>query len=72
MCYCFSIGGIALGCEAKALTATIYIDYGFETTHSLFKIPVNIDNDIIEIHIVVVFKNTEFDNVFCSLTWFHH
>ena len=45
MCYCFSIGGIALGCAATALAATVYIDYGFETTHSLFKIPVNIDND---------------------------
>ena len=45
MCYCFSIGGIALGCAATALAATIYIDYGFETTHSLFKIPVNSDND---------------------------
>ena len=42
MCYCFSIGGIALGCAATALAATVYIDYGFETTHSLFKIPVNI------------------------------
>ena len=41
MCYCFCIGGIALGCAATALAATIYIDYGFEKTHSLFKIPVN-------------------------------
>ena len=46
MCYCFSIGGIALGSAATALAATTYIDYGFEkTTHSLFKIPANIDND---------------------------
>ena len=52
MRYCFSIRGIALGCAAKALTATIYIDYGFETTHSLSKIPVN----IVEIHIAVVSK----------------
>ena len=56
MRYCFSIRGIALGCAAKALTATIYIDYGFETTHSLSKIPVN----IVEIHIAVVSKNILF------------
>ena len=45
MCYCFSISGIALGCAATALAATIYIDYGFEITHSLFIISGNIYND---------------------------
>ena len=37
--------GIAIGCAATALAATIYSEYDFETTHSLFKIPVDTDND---------------------------
>ena len=43
--YCWKKGGISLGCAATALAATIYSEYDFETTHSLFKIPVDTDND---------------------------
>jgi len=43
--YCWNKGGISLGCAATALAATIYSEYDFETTHSLFKIPVDTDND---------------------------
>ena len=43
--YCWDNDGIAIGCAATALAATIYSEYDFETTHSLFKIPVDTDND---------------------------
>ena len=43
--YCWSKDGVAVGCAATALAATIYSEFDFETTHSLFKIPVDTEND---------------------------
>ena len=43
--FCWKNYGIAVGCSATALAATIYENSNFETTHSLFKIPVNVDDD---------------------------
>jgi len=43
--FCWKNYGIAVGCSATALAATIYESANFETTHSLFKIPVDLDDD---------------------------
>ena len=43
--FCLKDSGIAVECSATALAATIYENANFETTHSLFKILVDLDDD---------------------------